>query len=148
MDLYERIDSEIKEAMRGKDTVRLSIMRMLLAAVKNAEIAKKVKRLEDPEVVQVIQKMIKEHRESISQFEKGNRPDLVDKEKAELDILQRYVPAQMGEEETLALVKVTMQELGISSKADTGKLMKAVMEKAKGKADGKLISQLVASLLK
>jgi uncharacterized protein YqeY len=148
MDLYERIDSEIKEAMRGKDTVRLSIMRMLLAAVKNAEIAKKVKKLEDPEVVQVIQKMIKEHRESISQFEKGNRPDLVDKEKAELDILQRYVPAQMSEEEALALVKVTMQELGISSKADTGKLMKAVMEKAKGKADGKLISQLAASLLK
>lgn len=148
MDLYEKIDSEIKDSMRNKDNVRLSIMRMLLAAVKNAEIAKKVKKLEDPDIISVIQKMIKEHKESITQFEKGGRMDLVDKEKAELEILQRYVPAQMGESELLPVVKAVIQELGVTSKADTGKAMKAVMEKVKGKADGKLVNQIVMSLLK
>ena len=148
MDLYENINSEIKEAMRGKDTVRLSIMRMLLAAVRNTEITKKVKKLEDPDIVQVVQKLIKEHKESIDQFEKGNRPDLVNKEKAELDILQKYVPAQISEEELTGIVKATVQEMGATSKADTGKVMKAVMEKVKGKADGKAVNQLVMSLLK
>lgn len=85
--------------MRSKDTVKLSVLRMLMAAVKNTEIAKKVNKLGDPDVIQVVQKMIKEHKESISQFEKGNRTDLVDKEKAEMEILQKYVPAQMTEEE-------------------------------------------------
>lgn len=148
MDLSERIDSEMKDAMRSKDSVKVSVTRMVMAAVKNAEIAKKVKKLEDADVIQVIQKMIKEHKESIAQFEKGNRMDLVNKEKSELDILQKYVPAQMGEEELLSIVKTTIQEMGITSKADTGKAMKAVMEKVRGKADGKLVNQLVMSLLK
>ena len=148
MDLYERIDSEMKDAMRKKDSVTVSVMRMAMAAIKNAEIAKKVKKLEDNEVIQVIQKTIKEHRESITQFEKGNRMDLVDKEKAELVILQKYVPAQMSEEDIVSIIKTTLQEAGITSKADSGKAMKAVMEKVKGKADGKLVSQVVMSLLK
>ncbi|MFA5500687.1 MAG: GatB/YqeY domain-containing protein [Candidatus Omnitrophota bacterium] len=148
MDLYQTIDSEIKDSMRNKDSLRLSVMRMLLAAVKNTEILKKVNKLEDPDIISVIQRMIKEHRESIAQFEKGNRMDLVDKEKAELDILQKYVPAQMSESELLPVVKAVIQELGVTSKADTGKAMKAVMEKVKGKADGKLVNQIVMSLLK
>lgn len=148
MDLYERINTEMKEAMRNKDSVRLSVMRMMLAAVTNAEIAKKVKKLEDADIIQVAQKMIKEHKESITQFEKGNRQDLVNKEKTEMEILQKYVPAQMNEEEILSIAKATIQEMGITSKADTGKAMKAVMEKVKGKADGKLVNQLVMSLLK
>lgn len=148
MDLYERVNSEMKDAMRNKDSVRLSIVRMIMAAVKNAEIAKKVKKLEDADVIQVIQKMIKEHKESITQFEKGNRMDLVNKEKAELDILQKYVPSQMSEEELISVIRAVIQEIGITSKADTGKAMKAIMEKVKGKADGKLVNQLVMSLLK
>jgi uncharacterized protein YqeY len=148
MDLCERIDSEMKDAMRKKDSVKVSVMRMAMAAVKNTEIVKKVKKLEDADVIQVIQRMIKEHRESIAQFEKGNRMDLVDKEKAELEILQKYMPAQMSEEELVSIVKTTLQELGITSRADSGKVMKVVMEKVKGKADGKLVSQLVMSLLK
>ncbi len=148
MDLYERVNSEMKDAMRNKDTVRLSIVRMIMAAVKNAEIVKKVKKLEDADVIQVIQKMIKEHKESIAQFEKGNRMDLVNKEKAELDILQKYVPSQMSEEELLSVIRATIQEMGITSKVDTGKAMKAIMEKVKSKADGKLVNQLVMSLLK
>lgn len=148
MDLYETIDSQMKEALRGKDDVTLSVMRMLLAAVKNAEIAKKLKKLADADIVQIIQKMIKEHKESIEQFEKGNRPDLVAKEKKEMGILQKYVPAQMGESELLQIIKETIAEMGTVSKADTGKVMKAVMEKVKGKGDGKLVSQLVMSVLK
>lgn len=148
MDLYERVNSEMKDAMRNKDSVRLSIVRMIMAAMKNAEIAKKVKKLEDADVIQVIQKMMKEHKESITQFEKGNRMDLVNKEKAELDILQKYVPAEMSEEELLSVIRATIQEMGIISKADSGKAMKAIMEKVKGKADGKLVNQLVMSLLK
>ena len=148
MDLFERIESDIKDAMRSHNALTVSIMRMAMAAIKNAEIAKKVKKLEDGDIVQVIQKMIREHNESIAQFEKGNRPDLVDKEKAELDILRKYVPAQMGEDELLSVIKSALQEAGITSKADTGKAMKAVMEKVKGRADGKIISQLVMSLLK
>ena len=148
MDLYQKIDSEMKEALRGKDSVKLSVMRMLLAAVKNTEISKKVKKLDDADIVQVIQKMIKEHKESISQFEKGQRADLVNKEKAELDILLKYVPAQMSEEEVTVIVRAVIRELGATTKADNGKVMKAVIEKVRGRADGRLISQLVASLLK
>ena len=121
---------------------------MLMAAVKNAEIAKKVKRLEDADFVQVIQKMIREHKESIVQFEKGNRTDLADKEKAEMAILQKYAPAEMSEEEAASIVRSTIQELGAISKADSGKVMKAVMEKVKGRADGKMVSRLVALSLK
>lgn len=148
MNVHERIDKELKDAMRSKDTVKLSVLRMLMAAVKNTEIAKKVNKLEDPDVTQVVQKMIREHKESISQFEKGNRTDLVEKEKAEMEILQKYVPAQMTEEELAEIVKATVQEMGVVSKADTGKVMKAVMEKVKGKADGKVVNQLVMSVLK
>jgi uncharacterized protein YqeY len=148
MDLYDRINSEMKEAMRGKDALKVSVTRMVLAAVKNAEIAKNVKKLDDDGVIQVVQKMIKEHAESISQFGKGGRGDLVDKEKAELEILKKYVPEQIGEEELAALIKDTLKELGLTSKADTGKAMKAVMEKTRGRADGKTVSQLVAGMLK
>ncbi|MBI5124573.1 MAG: GatB/YqeY domain-containing protein [Candidatus Omnitrophica bacterium] len=148
MEIYERIDSEMKEAMRAKDSVKLSVLRMLITAVKNAEIAKKVKKLEEADVIQVVQKMIKEHKESIDQFGKGNRPDLVEKEKTEMEMLQKYVPRQMSEDEVLSVVKATIQEMQALSKADSGSVMKAVMEKVKGKADGKVVSQLVMSLLK
>lgn len=148
MGIYEKIESRMKEAMRSKDTVTLSVMRMLMAAVKNAEIAKKVKALDDSDVIQVIQRMVKEHKESIDQFEKGSRPDLVEKEKKELAILQEYMPAQMSEAGLLDIVRTVVKEMGAVTKADTGKVMKAVMEKVKGKADGKIVNQLVMSLLK
>jgi uncharacterized protein len=148
MDIYEAIETRMKESLRGGDSLTLSVMRMLLAAVKNAEIAKKVKKLDEGDVIQIIQKMIREHKESIEQFEKGNRPDLAEKEKKEIVVLQKYVPAQMDEAQLMGIVKATVQEMGATVKADTGKVMKAVMEKVKGKADGKLVSQLVMSLLK
>lgn len=148
MELYEKIESEMKEALKSGQATKLSVLRMVVAAVKNAEISKKVKKLEEADVIQVIQKMIKEHKESISQFEKGNRPDLVEKEKSELLILQKYVPAEMSEPELTSIVKSVMQELGVTAKADSGKVMRAVMEKVKGKADGKTVNAIVMSLLK
>ena len=148
MDTYGTIESEMKDAMRQKDSLKLSVLRMAIAAVRNTEIVKKVKKLEENDVLQVLQKMIKEHRESIAQFEKGGRMDLVDKEKKELEVLQRYVPKEMSEEELASIVKTAVQESGFTSKADAGKVMKVVMEKVKGKADGKIVNKIVLSLLK
>ena len=148
MDTYEKIESQMKDAMKQKDALKLSVLRMAIAAVRNTEIVKKVKKLEEPDVLQVIQKMIKEHKESISQFEKGSRPDLVEKETKELALLQGYVPKEMGEEELTFIVKIAVQESGFTSKADAGKVMKVAMEKVKGKADGKMVNKIVLSLLK
>ncbi len=147
MDTYEKIESQMKDAMKQKDSLKLSVLRMAIAAVRNTEIVKKVKKLEEPDVLQVIQKMIKEHRESITQFEKGSRPDLVEKEKKELEVLQRYVPKEMGLEELESIIKIVVQESGFTSKADAGKVMKVVMERVKGHADGKIVNRIVLSML-
>jgi uncharacterized protein YqeY len=128
MDTYVKIESDMKDAMKRKDSLKLSVLRMAIAAIRNTEIVKKVKKLEEPDVLQVIQKMIKEHRESIAQFEKGSRPDLVEKEKAELEVLQGYVPKEMGIEELTSIIKTAVQESGFTLKADAGKVMKVAME--------------------
>ncbi len=148
MNTYDKIESEMKDAMKQKDSLKLSVLRMAIAAIRNAEIIKKVKRLEEGDVLQVIQRIIKEHRESIAQFEKGCRPDLVDKEKLELEVLQKYAPKEMGLEELTSIIKIAVQESGFTSKADAGKVMKVVMESVKGKADGKIVNGIVLSLLK
>jgi uncharacterized protein len=138
----------MRDAMKQKDSLKLSVLRMAIAAVRNTEIVKKVKKLEEPDVLQVMQKMIREHRESITQFEKGGRPDLVDKETRELEVLQEYVPKEMGLDELTSIVKTAVQESGSTSRADAGKVMKAVMERVKGKAGGKIVNKIVLSLLK
>ncbi len=121
---------------------------MLVAAVKNLEIDKKLKAAEDADVVQIIQRQIKQHKESIEQFKAGNRQDLVDKESAELAILEKYMPSQLSEEEVRKIVETAISETGATTKADMGKVMKAVMERTKGRADGKIISSLVLGMLK
>ena len=148
MDTYEKIESQMKDAMKQKDSLKLSVLRMAIAAVRNTEIIKKVKRLEEPGVLQVIQKMVKEHKESIVQFEKGGRTDLVDKEKMELAVLQEYAPKEMSPEELTSIIKTAVQGSGFTSKADAGKVMKIVMDMVKGKADGKIVNSIVLSFLK
>ncbi len=148
MDTYEKIESQMKDAMKQKDSLKLSVLRMAIAAVRNTEIIKKVKRLEEPDVLQVIQKMVKEHKESIVQFEKGGRTDLVDKEKMELAVLQEYAPKEMSPEELTSIIKTAVQGSGFTSKADAGKVMKIVMDMVKGKADGKIVNSIVLSFLK
>ncbi len=146
--LLSRLEGDMKEAMKAREEVRLSTLRMIIAAVRNVEIEKKTKALDDAEVVKILQKSFKQHKESIAQFENGNRPDLVAKEAAELKILEAYLPKQVGEEELIRLVKEVLAETGAVARSDTGKVMKAVMAKVQGQADGKAISAIVSNLLK
>lgn len=148
MNLYEKIESDMKAALKSADTGKLSVLRMLVAAIKQFEIDKNVKAPAESDVLQILSRQIKQHRESIEQFTSGNRPDLAAKEAAELKILEAYMPAQLGEAELSDIVKAAMAETGAATKAEMGKVMKLVMEKAKGRADGKLISQLVMNMLK
>jgi len=148
MSLFEKLENEMKAALKAGDSVKLSVMRMLISAIKMAEIQKNVKALGDSDVLQIIQRQIKQHSESIEQFKKGNRQDLVEKEAKELELLKSYMPAQIGEDELRSIIKDAVAETGASTKADMGKVMKIVMEKAKGRADGKLINSIVATFLK
>ena len=148
MSLYEKFDKEMKDALRGKDAVRLSTLRMLKAAIKNAEIAKKVKQLEEGDIYQMIRKEIKQRKDSIEQFTEGARQDLVDKESKELAILEGYMPKEMGVDELARIVDEAIRESGAVMKKEAGKVMKIAMEKAKGMADGKVVSQLVMERLK
>jgi len=143
--LAERIESEMKEAMRAKDMVRLNTLRMLKSAVGYYLLEKggKERPPTDADVIAVVQKQIKQRQDSIEGYEKGGRPELAAKERAELVVLQGYLPKQMSPEELLALVKSTITEVGATSKAQMGAVMKALMPKVAGKADGKLVNQLV-----
>lgn len=146
--LVNRLENDMKEAMRAREETRLSVLRMIIAAVRNVEIEKNAKSIDDAEAIKILQKNLKQHKESIAQFEKGNRPDLVAKESAELKIIETYLPKQLTDEDLNRLVKEVIAETGASSKSDTGKVMKAAMAKAQGQADGKTISAIVAALLK
>lgn len=148
MGLYETLQNDMRSAMKSGETVKLSVLRMLISAIKLMEIDKKLKKIEDTDVSQILQKQIKQHKDSIEQFENGNRGDLADKEKSELTILESYMPEQMGEEELTAMVKEAIAETGAVAKSDMGKVMKSVIEKAKGRTDGKSVNQIVMKFLK
>jgi uncharacterized protein len=148
MGLYQTIEVEMKTALKQGDSIKLGALRMLIAAVKMVQIEKNLKSIEDGDVVQVLQKQIKQRKESIDQFQKGNRPDLVEKEKKELHILEAYMPKQLSEEDVLLIVKEAISETGAVTRKDMGMVMKAVVEKTRGRADGKIISQIVTGLLK
>lgn len=148
MSLYEKLDSDVKTALKEGNPLKVSVLRMVLSTIKTLQIEKNIKSLDDDGVIQILQRHVKQHRESIEQFGKGGRNDLVDKEKAELKILEEYLPEQFSEEELMAVVKTAIAETGAVAKSETGKVMKAVMEKAKGKADGKAINKIVLQLLK
>ena len=147
MELYKTIENDVKSAMKGGEAVKLSVLRMVLSAIRMHAIEKNVKEVADADVLQIMQRQIKQHKESIEQFEKGKRSDLADKELAELEILESYMPEKMSEDELLALIKYVIKDTGASAKTDIGKVMKLAMERAKGRADGKTINQLVADLL-
>lgn len=146
MGLAERITEELKAAMREKDQLRMDTLRMLKSDIKNAEIDKHSV-LSDEEILSIVQRSIKKRRDSIEMYKTGGRQDLVDRETREATILAAYLPEQMGEEEIRALAKEAIAQSGASSKKDMGKVMGALMPKVKGKADGKLVQQVVSSLL-
>ena len=146
--LIEQIEIDLKGAMKEKNELKLGTLRMLKAAIKNKEIEKKVKSLSDPEVLEAIQKQVKQRKDSIADFEKANRQDLVKKEASEITILEQYLPKPLTEAELKALVQKAVQTVGAKTKADTGKVMKEVVGKVKGQADGSMISKLVKENLK
>ncbi len=145
-----KIKEELNQAVKDNNEIVRSTLRMLLAVINNKEKEKQYKEKEDlteEEIVNIIVSEAKKRRESISEFEKGNRKDLADKEKLELEVLAKYLPEQLSEEEVTSLIKETIEEVGASSLQDLGKVMGALMPKVKGKADGGLISKIVKDLL-
>src|SRR3954454_19663516 len=138
MTLQERVDSDLKEAMRAKDAAKLGVLRMLKSALKYAAIAKSGAEadLSDAEAVQVIRKQAKQRQDSIESFEKGGRAELAEKEKEELAILNSYLPQAMSPEELAKVVRETIAEIGATSRAQMGAVMKALQTKAGSRADG------------
>jgi uncharacterized protein YqeY len=149
MTLQERVDSDLKEAMRAKEATKLGVLRMLKSALKYAAIAKSgaEAELSDTETVQVIRKQAKQRQDSIESFEKGGRSELADKEKEELAILNTYLPQGMSPDELAKVVRETIAELGATSKAQMGVVMKALQVKAGSRADGKTLSTEVQKQL-
>ncbi|MEY2559979.1 MAG: uncharacterized protein QOG51_394 [Verrucomicrobiota bacterium] len=149
MTLPERIDSDLKDAMRAKDAARLGVLRMLKSALKYSAIDKAGAegQLDDAEASQVIRKQVKQRQDSIEQFEKGGRPELAAKEKEELAMLNAYLPKGLEADELAALVRATIAEVGATSKAQMGAVMKAIQAKVAGRADGKTLSQEVSRQL-
>ncbi len=146
MGLEERLIEEMKQAMKSNDKLRLSAIRMIRSALKNKEIELR-KKLEDEEAAKVIQAMVRKSEESVEQFQAGGRMDLVDKEKKEIEIMKSFLPQPLSQEEILKIIDQSIQETQASSMKDIGKVMKLVMPKIGGKADGKLINQLVKERL-
>ena len=146
MTLKERLNADMKEALKAHDAARLSTIRMVISAVRNKEIDSR-KDMDDEGVLSVLATSAKQRRESIEQYEKAGRQDLVDKEKAELEVIQSYMPRQMGREEIEALVKDAVAESGAKGPGDMGKVMKVLMPKVKGRADGKLVNEVVKEAL-
>mgnify|MGYP001256693242 CR=1 FL=1 len=147
MSLQERLPQEIKAAMLAKDAERLSALRMLKSAAGYAQLERKTENLSDADFVSVVQKEVKKRRDSAEQFEKGGRPELAEKEKKEITVLETFLPKPFSPEELEQLVKATIQELGATGKKEMGPVIKAVQAKAAGRADGKTISGAVGKLL-
>lgn len=147
MNLVEQIARDITEAMKARDAARLSALRMLKAALMNGEVAK-ARALEEAEAQQVLNSLIKQRRDSIEQFRNGGRPDLVEKESAELAILERYAPPAASVQDIERAVDAAITETGASSAKDMGRVMKAVMSALAGaSADGKIVNELVRKKL-
>jgi uncharacterized protein len=146
MSLTERLTEDMKQAMKDKDKIRLSVIRMVRTAIKNAEIDLH-KTLSDDDVIAVLNRELKQRRDSLQAFESAARQDLADAAKQEIEILVGYLPAQLTEDEVRALVQEAVAETGATGKSDMGKVMSALMPKVKGRADGKLVNQLVQQAL-
>ncbi len=147
MEIRERLTAEMKDAMRSKDQLRLDAIRFLQAAIKNKEIELRPNPITAEEVLGVVRRLVKQRKESIEQYQAAKRQDLVDKESAELRILEAYLPAQMGKEQIEKIVVDVITEVKASSIKDMGMVMKAVMVKTSGNADNKLVSEVIRSKL-
>ena len=149
MSITEQIDHDIKEAMKAKQADKLSVLRMLKAAVKNAAIEKGgiSAQLDDTEATAIIRKQVKQRQDAIESFGKGDRPELAEKERTEMELLNTYLPQALSPEELGALVDEAIRETGATGKAQMGAVMKALQPKVAGRADGKTLSQEVQKRL-
>ena len=147
MSLMEKLTADMKEAMKHGEKERLSVIRLVRGAVRQAEIDGK-KTLSDDEIIGVITKEVKMRRDSIEEFERGNRADLVEKTQAEIAILMPYLPEQLSADEVRRIIEAAVSEVGATTAKDMGKVMGVLMPRVKGRADGKLVNEIVRSLLK
>jgi uncharacterized protein YqeY len=145
--LTARIDTDLNAAMRARDAVRLATLRMLKSAIEYAKIEKQQDQLSDADVIVVIKKQVKQREDSIAAFQQGGRADLVDKEKAEMAVLKSYLPEELPREQVEQIVRTVIAELGASTRADMGRVMKAVQVKLAGRAENRLVSQIVSAHL-
>lgn len=146
MDLSQRIRADLGQAIKQEDKVRRSVLRLVLASMKNAEIAQR-KPLDESGISAVIAREIKQRHQSIEAFKQGNRQDLVTQEEAELAILLEYLPQQMNRDEIMAVARKVIGELGAIGPGDKGKVMSCLMPQLKGKADGQEVNALISELL-
>ena len=146
MNIVEKVNSEMIQAAKAKDQVKLSAVRMIKAAMHNREIDMK-RKLNETEMMQLLSSMVKQRKDSIDQFKKGGRADLVAKEEAELKIIQGFMPEQMSEEDIDRDIDTAIKEVGAAGIKDMGKVMKVLMPKLTGKADGKLVGEKVKGRL-
>ncbi len=144
--LQQKLTDDLKQAMKGGDTVKRSVIRLVMAAIKNAEIAKQ-KALEDTDILGIIAKEVRQRKESIEAFKEGDRPELAANEEAEMAILKAYMPAQMSRDEIVAEARKVIEEVGAGGLGDKGKVMPKLIAKLKGKADGREINEVVTELL-
>ncbi|WP_096434602.1 GatB/YqeY domain-containing protein [Alteribacter populi] len=146
MDLQKQLTEDMKKAMKNKEKQRLLVIRSVKSAIQNEQI-KQGKELTEDEALTVLNREMKQRKESLQEFENANREDLVSKVKAEMDVLQSYLPEQLSDEALQQIVDETIQEVGAKTKADMGKVMGAIMPKVKGKADGSQVNRAVLNSL-
>jgi uncharacterized protein YqeY len=146
MDLLERLDGDMVKAAKARDSERLGVIRFVRSQAKNRQIELK-RDLKDEDVLEVLARIAKQHREAIEQFDDGGRADLVERERRQLAVIEEYLPAQLGEAELAQLLEEVIQETGAAGPRDMGAVMKAIMPRVKGRADGKQVKALVTARL-
>jgi len=145
--LKERLDGDLKDAMRNKDSIRRTVLRTIISEIRNAEIAKQ-EALDDEGVLVVMTKQAQQRRDSIEAFKAASRSDLVESESAELKIISGYLPEQLSEDEIEVVITEVISQVEAKGSSDMGKVMKEIMQRVRGRADGKMVSAIVTSRLK
>ncbi|MDE2987494.1 MAG: GatB/YqeY domain-containing protein [Chloroflexota bacterium] len=143
----EQLRSDLRDAMRAKDAPRRNTIRMVEAAIKNAEIEKRGAELAESDILAILQRQVKQRRESIEQFEKGGRDDLADNERVEIAIIEQYLPRQLSRSEVEVRARAVIEQVGASGPGDRGKVMGLLMRELRGEADGSLVNAVVGALL-
>ena len=142
MSLKEKLQEDLKSSMKNKDTIRKSVVTLIRAAIKQHEVDNRVE-LADDAIIDIISKQLKQRKDSLAEFEKANRDDLVEETKSEIQVLEEYLPQQLSEEELEKIVIETIAEVGATSMKDMGKIMAIIKPKTAGRADGRKINELV-----